>query len=210
MKQIFFTICTATILLMGMTGCSSDDNSSAVDINALEQRLVGLWWDEFEYSDVTDKGEPFSRVLLAVEFETNHTGCIYLAVFSATGYIPLAVYGGPEEASFNWRMLDDGSLMLSDPLTGESEVLTRSGNDGSGSYGDGMTDVSNTSMNYTDGSMTVTNDNYSGTLAKADTEKEAEIVKKLSTQLPTTNTNLEDVDGIHISDTPVDSTFWGR
>ena len=50
----------------------------------------------------------------------------------------------------------------------------------------------------------------SGTLAKADTEKEAEIVKKLSTQLPTTNTNLEDVDGIHISDTPVDSTFWGR
>lgn len=210
MKKIFFAMCTAAMFLMGMTGCSSDDSSSSVDTNALEQKLVGLWWDEFEYSDVTDEGVPFSRVLLAVEFEPEHTGCIYLAVFSAKGNIPLAVYGGPEEAGFNWRMLDDGSLMLSDSLTGESEVLTRSGNDGSGSYGDGMTDVSNTSMNYTDGSMTVTNDSYSGTLSKADTEKEAEIVKKLSTQLPTTNTNLEDADSIKINDAPADSSFLGR
>jgi len=212
MKQIFFAMCTAAILLMGMTGCSSDDSSSSVDIDALEQRLVGLWWDEFEYSDVTDEGVPFSRVLLAVEFEPEHTGCIYLAVFSAKGNIPLAVYGGPEEAGFNWRMLDDGSLMLSDPLTGESEVLTRisRGNDGSGSYGDGMTDVSNTSMNYSDGSMKVTNDNYSGTLAKADAEEEAKIEKKLSTTLPVANTNLGDEDGIKINDAPADSSFWGR
>ena len=207
MKKTIFALFTATMLLMGMAGCSSsDDNSSAVDIDALEKSFVGLWWDEFEYADSTDEGVPFSRVLLAVEANADHTGCIYLAVFGDTGNRPLAVYGGPEEAGFNWRMLDDGSLMLSDPLTGESEVLTRS-NDGSGSYSGGMTDVSNTSMNYADGSMTVTNDNYSGKLAKADAEKEAEILKKLST--PYTNTNLGNEDDLKINDTPVDS-IWGR
>ena len=70
-----------------------------------------------------------------------------------------------------------------------------------------MTDVSNTSMNYADGSMTVTNDNYSGKLAKADAKKEAEILKKLST--PSTNTNLGNEDDLKINDTPVDS-IWGR
>lgn len=210
MKQIFFAMCTAAIVLLGMTGCSSDDSSSSVDTNALEQKLVGLWWDEFEYSDVTDEGVPFSRVLLAVEFEPEHTGCIYLAVFSAKGNIPLAVYGGPEEAGFNWRMLEDGSLMLSDPLTGESEVLTRGDNDGSSSYGDSMTNVSNTSMNYTDGSMTVTNGSDSHKLAKADADKEAEIEKKLSTPLPVANTNLGDEDDIKINDAPADSSFLGR
>ena len=123
---------------MGVTGCSSDDNSSSVDIEALEKDFIGLWWAEFEYADSTDEGVPFSSVLLAVEANADHTGCIYLAVFNDTDDWPLAVYGGPEEASFNWRMLDDGSLILSDPLTGESEVLTR-GDDGSGSYGDQMT-----------------------------------------------------------------------
>lgn len=207
MKKIIFAVFAATMLLLGAAGCSSEDNSSSVDIDALEQNLVGLWWDEFEYADSTDEGVPFSSVLLAVKFATDHTGCIYLAVFDDMSDGPLAVYGGPKEAGFTWKLLADGSLLLSDPDTGESELLTR-GNDGSGSYGNGMTDVSNTSMNYTDGSMTVTNDNYSNKLAKADAEKEAEIVKRLSTLSPATNLSSED--SIKINVNPVDSGFWGR
>ena len=42
-----------------------------------------------------------------------------------------------------------------------------------GNYGKEMTNVADTKVDYADGSMTVTNDNYSGTLAKADAEKAA-------------------------------------
>jgi hypothetical protein len=50
-----------------MTACTSEDNPSTVDIDALERELVGVWWDEYEYADVTETGVPFSRVLLAVK-----------------------------------------------------------------------------------------------------------------------------------------------
>ena len=75
MKKILFAM-MAAVLLVGMTSCSKDDNPSTVDIDALEKCLVGLWWDEFEYADVTETGVPFSRVLLAVQVDANHTGCI--------------------------------------------------------------------------------------------------------------------------------------
>ena len=50
-----------------------------------------------------------------------------------------------------------------------------------------MTNVANTKVDYANGSMTVTNDNYSGTLAKADAEKEAEIRKKLKELIANVN-----------------------
>ena len=178
MKTILSSFLAAATLLVLTTGCSSDDTTpSTVDVAAQEQSLVGLWWDEFEYSDVTEQGVPFSRVLLAVKADADHTGCIYLGVFGPTGYDPLAVYGGPDEAPFTWRLQDDGRLLLGDPATGETYALSRSGDDGS--YGHNMTDVSTTSMTYTDGSMTVTNPNYSGTLVKVDSDKESEIEQAL-------------------------------
>jgi hypothetical protein len=42
-----------------------------------------------------------------------------------------------------------------------------------------MTNVADAKVDYADGSMTVTNDNYSGTLVKADAAKEAEIKRQL-------------------------------
>ena len=207
MKKIIFAVFTATMLLLGAAGCSSDDSSSSVDINALEKSFVGLWWDEFEYSDVTDEGEPFNRVLLAIKAEADHTGCIYLAVFNDTGRQPLAVYGGPKEAGFTWRMLDDGRLELSELITSDSTAQSR-GADASGSYAEGMTDVANTSVNYSDGNMTVTNGSDSRKLAKADDAKRAEIVKLLFTLSPATNLTSED--SIKINVNPVDSGFWGR
>ena len=200
----------AAVLLVGMTGCSKDDNPSTVDIDALEQELVGLWWDEFENADVTETGVPFSRVLLAVQVDANHTGCIYLGVFNDTSDEPLAVYGGPKDAAFTWRLLDDGRILLGDPVTGETYTLARSvtraltRGDG-GSYGEGMTDVSSTSVTYTDNSVTVTNDNYSGTLAKANAEEAADIKEKLQNNI---NTNLPDGDDLGIDQNP--GSTWGR
>ena len=200
----------AAVLLVGMTSCSKDDNPSTVDIDALEKELVGLWWDEYEYADVTEAGVPFTRVLLAVKADADHTGCIYLGVFNDTNDEPLAVYGGPKDAAFTWRLLDDGRILLGDPDTGETyelarsvtRALTRSGS----SYGETMTDVSTTSMSYTDDCVKVTNEDYSGTLAKANAKEAADIEEKL--RASNLNTNLPGSDALDIDDTP--GNGWGR
>ena len=56
MKQKFFAMIAAAVLLVGMTACSNEDNSNSasIDTSVQEQSLVGLWWDEFEYADVTE------------------------------------------------------------------------------------------------------------------------------------------------------------
>ena len=186
MKQKFFAMIAAAALLLDMTSCTGVDNPSSTinDEKALEQSLVGLWWDEFEYADVTEAGVPFSRVMLAVKANADHTGCIRLAVFGATGDEPLAVYGGPKDAGFNWRLIEGGQIQLSDPVTGESYTLARTRDDGGNSYGEEMTDLKKTNMTYTDGSVTVTNGDYSGTLDKADATKAADIEESLSTLSP--------------------------
>ena len=135
----------------------------------------------------------------------DHTGCIYLGVFNDTSDEPLAIYGGPKDAPFTWHLLADGNIQLGDPVTGETYMLARTRAAGGSSYGDNMTDVSKTSMTYTDGSVTVTNDDYSGTLVKADAVQAADIEKTLS---KLTNTNLGGNDDINISDTP--QSIWGR
>lgn len=173
----------AASLLMGMTGCTNVDNPSTNDTSVLEQSLIGLWWDEFEYADVTEAGVPFSRVLLAVKADADHTGCIYLGVFDDTSDEPLAIYGGPEDAGFKWRLLPDGRIQLSDPVTGESYALTRSA-EGDSSFGNNMTDVANTNVSFDNGSVTVTNGSYSGELEKADAGKAADIEEALSTLSP--------------------------
>ena len=183
MKQIFLAMFAAAVLLLGMTGCSSVDNPSSNNVIVQEQDLIGLWWDEFEYAGETEAGMPFSRVLLAVKADADHTGCIYLGVFDSTSDEPLAIYGGPEDAGFKWRLLDDGRVLLSDPVTGESYALTRSA-EGDSSFGNDMTDVSNTSISYDNGSVTVTNGSYTGELEKADAGQAADIEKTLSTLSP--------------------------
>ena len=183
MKQIFLAMFAAAVLLLGMTGCSSVDNPSSNNVIVQEQDLIGLWWDEFEYAGETEAGMPFSRVLLAVKADADHTGCIYLGVFDSTSDDPLAIYGGPEDAGFKWRLLDDGRVLLSDPITGESYALTRSA-EGDSSFGNDMTDVSNTSISYDNGSVTVTNGSYTGELEKADAGQAADIEKTLSTLSP--------------------------
>jgi hypothetical protein len=201
MKAQLFSILAAAVLLLATTSCSKDDNT--INVAELEKELVGVWWDEFEYADVTETGVPFTRVLLAIVADADHTGCIYLGVFDDTDDLPLAVYGGPEDAGFRWQLLSDGRLLLSDPTTGETTELTRSGD----SYADNMTDVSAANMTYAADHVTMTNENYSGTLAKADASQESDIWKKLSMPPSVINTNLND-EVINISDSPQNA--WGR
>ena len=171
----------AVALLLGMSSCTAEDNPTPADtMEVLEQSLVGLWSDEFEYAGETEAGEPFSRVLLAVQVDADHTGCIYLGAFGNTSDEPLAVYGGPEDAGFKWRLLADGTVMLTDPTTGEDVALTRAVVTEASKILSEMANVSNTSMTFNNGSVTVTNDGYNGNLAKADAAKTAEIADKMT------------------------------
>ena len=189
MKKKYFAIFAVTALLLGMTGCSKSDDEPTIDVEAAEKELVGIWWDEFEYSDVTEDGVPFTRALLAVEADEDHTGCIYLGVFNDESDEPLAIYGGREDAGFNWKVLENGRIVLTDPITEESYELARvspalTRADG-GNYGNNMTNVSGTNMNYSNGSITVNNGTYSGTLNKADANTAAEIEQKFRTKIYT-------------------------
>ena len=170
----FLAMLVAIALLLVVTGCKKE---SSINIQELEQSLVGLWWDEYEYKDVTEDGVPFSRVLLAVRADAGHTGCIYLGVFDDNSDKPLVVYGGPVDAGFTWKLLSDGSLVLSDPTSGESLLMTRA--DGE-NYGDTITDVSGTSMIYTADGLTMNNVSYSGTLTKADVDEQTDIMGKVA------------------------------
>ncbi len=170
----FLAMLSAIALLLGMTGCSK---APSINVQELEKSLMGVWWDEYEYKDVTEDGIPFSRVLLAVKADADHTGCIYLGVFDETSDYPLVIYGGPAVAGFTWKLLGNGSLELGVPTTFKSITITRG--DG-GSYGDTMTDVSGISMTYTGNTLTMNNGTYSGTLTKADAEEQADIEDKVS------------------------------
>ena len=201
MKKIIIALFAASALLLGLTGCDKE-----TDITKLEQSLVGIWWDAYEYSNVTETGVAFDWVLLAVVADADHSGCIYLGAYDSKSEELVAVYGGPEDAGFKWELTREGNIVLSDPATGESTVLTRAGRDGS--YGDGMTDVNGTNMTYTDGSVTVSNDSYSGTLTKADTGKEGEIKEQFYALFSAIVTNLASEDNLKIKDIP--GNTWGR
>ena len=190
MKKTIFAMMAVAALMLGMTGCSKSDNPSPnpspIDNKISDEDLIGLWWDEFDYADKTEDGVPFTRVLLAVIADADHTGCIYLGAFDDTSEEPVAIYGGPEEAGFTWKLLQDGRIQLGDPVTGETYALTRGG----GSYGNNMTDASNTNLTLANGSLAATNANYSGSLERADAATATNIEVKLRTKLKS-NVDLE-------------------
>ena len=184
MKKVFFALFAAAMLLLGLTGCMRE-----IDVKLAEQCLVGIWWDEYDYSDVTETGVPFDKVLLAVKADADHSGCIYLGLFDSKSDELVAVYGGPEEAGFKWELTSKGDIVLSDPVSGESTVLTKA--DGS-SYGDNMTNVPGTTMTLSNNNLTLNNTSYSGTLTKADSGTESEIKETLSMPFSALKTNLTD------------------
>ena len=85
MKKKILAILAIAVLLLGMSACTdSADNPVSPSQQEMEESLVGLWYEEFDYEDVTEDGKPFNRALIAVETKADHTGYVALAVFDDT------------------------------------------------------------------------------------------------------------------------------
>ena len=148
------------------TACSSDDDSStSARQQELEKSLIGLWYEEFAYKDVTEEGKPFSRAIIAVEAKADHTGYVALAVFDDEFNEPLKIYGGPKKAAFTWKVTDGGHVVLTDPTTGTTVVSapTRSGSS-HGSY----VDIDQINMNCSSGQLSYSSPSHDGSLTKAE------------------------------------------
>lgn len=187
MKKNIFAMFAAAALMLGMASCANEDNPTPAPEpeptpSISDEDLVGVWWEEYEYADVTEDGVPFTSVVMAVRVDDDYTGCIYLGVFDGKSEEPLAVYGGFEESGFTWDLLEDGRVQLGDPETGETYALARTRGDGS--YGKDMTNVANTKLTYNaNNTVTATNGSASETLTKASPEKAEEIIKQLDTKI---------------------------
>ena len=168
MKQILFAMFAAAVLLLGMTGCSSVDNPSSNTVNVQEQDLVGLWYEEFDYEDVTEDGKPFNRALVVVETKADHTGYVALAVFDDEFNEPLEIYGGPKDAPFTWQVTAEGRIILTDPNTGTSIMSARTRGDGNHSD---FVDIGQIEMNSSQGRIAFSNASHEGSLTKAGSGK---------------------------------------
>ena len=164
MKQRILAMFATAVLLITLGGCKDkNENASGNGLQELEQELVGLWYEEFPYEDVTEDGKPFNRALIAVEAKADHTGYIALAVFDDEFNEPLEVYGGPADAPFTWKLTPEGHVTLTDPNSGTSIKLapTRA----KGNHGD-FVDINHIDMNCEQGIIDFSNAAHSGTLTK--------------------------------------------
>ena len=154
------------VLLLSMSACTNGtDNPTVPSQQEMEKSLVGLWYETFDYEDVTESGKPFNRALIAVEANADHTGYVALAVFDDAFNEPLEIYGGPKDAPFTWQVTADGKVILKDPETGETyaPVRTRRASDPNG-----FVDISQIKMTSGSSSVAFSNASHEGTLAKAE------------------------------------------
>ena len=159
-------ICGATTVF---TSCAGNEDTPVVPSQqGMEESLIGLWYEEFEYEDVTENGKPFNHALIIVETKADHTGYVALAVFDDTFNEPLEIYGGPNDAPFLWQVTAGGHVILTDPNTGESVVTTRTR--GGGNH-NSFVDISQIEMNSGQGGITFSNASHKGSLTKAGSSK---------------------------------------
>ena len=166
MKQKTITISFAALALMLCVTACSDKNETTSDAEQqeLEKSLVGLWYEDFEYEDVTDEGKPFGRATVVVEAKDDHTGYVALAVFDDEFNEPLEIYGGPKDAPFTWQVDADGQVLLTDPSSGTASKASSTRSDaGLGSF----VDIGEISINCSRGRIVFSNASHSGSLTKA-------------------------------------------
>ena len=61
MKQTIIAMFAATVLLLSMGACSDKNDAPALPSQQeMEKSLVGLWYEDFEYKDLTEEGKPFN------------------------------------------------------------------------------------------------------------------------------------------------------
>ena len=141
-----------------LTSCSDKDDNGTRSQQEMEESIIGLWQEEFEYKDVTEDGKPFNRALIVVETKADHTGYVALAVFDDEFNEPLEVYGGPKDAPFTWQVTAQGHITLSVPNAGPTMKSARRSSDGSHSN---FVDIGQIKMN-----ITFSNSSHEGSLSK--------------------------------------------
>ena len=147
-----------------LTSCSDKDDNGTRSQQELEESIIGLWQEEFEYKDVTEEGKPFNRALIVVETKADHTGYVALAVFDDEFNEPLEVYGGPKDAPFTWQVAAQGHITLSVPNAGSTMKSARRSSDGSHSN---FVDIGQIKMNCApSGDITFSNSSHEGSLSK--------------------------------------------
>ena len=166
MKKMIQWVLAATLICGSsvFTACTSNDDTPAnPSQQELEESLIGLWYEEFAYEDVTEEGKPFNRAMIAVEAKADHTGYIALAVFDDEFNEPLKIYGGPKDAPFTWQVTAEGKIILTDPNTGTSISSARTRSNGNlGNY----VDIAQVNMNCTHGQIAYSNASHQGSLVK--------------------------------------------
>ena len=158
-KLIYLVLCTIML-----TSCVSNDDNPSSKQREMEESLIGLWYEDFEYKDVTEDGKPFNRALIAVEAKADHTGYVALAVFDDTFNEPLQIYGGPKDAPFTWQVTKEGQVILTDPSTGTTYSSARTRGDSNlGNF----VDIGQINMKSSSDHITFNNASHEGTLTKA-------------------------------------------
>jgi pimeloyl-ACP methyl ester carboxylesterase len=160
-----FLMVVALLWAVVFTSCSDkDDNTDTRSQQELEESIIGLWQEEFEYKDVTEDGKPFNRALIVVETKADHTGYVALAVFDDEFNEPLEVYGGPKDAPFTWQVTAQGHITLSVPNAGPTMKSAHRSSDGSHSN---FVDIGQIKMNCApSGDITFSNSSHEGSLSK--------------------------------------------
>ena len=165
MKKKILAVLVIAVLLLGMIACTdSADNPVSPSQQEMEESLVGLWYEEFDYEDVTEDGKPFNRALIAVETKADHTGYVALAVFDDAFNEPLEIYGGPKDAPFTWQVTAEGQVILTDPATGTTFSPTRTRGDGD--HND-FVDIGQIKMKSGSNNIAFSNTSHQGTLTKS-------------------------------------------
>ena len=163
MKQKIFAMFATAVFLFGLNACK--DDPAIPSQQEMEESLVGLWYEEFDYEDVTENGKPFNRALIALEAKADHTGYVALAVFDDEFNEPLEIYGGPKDAPFTWQVTPEGNVLLTDPNTGTT-MSTRGGGNHSN-----FVDVGQIKMNCAQGDIAFSNASHEGSLTKVEGDK---------------------------------------
>ena len=159
-----FLMVVALLWAVVFTSCSDKDDNGTRSQQELEESIIGLWQEEFEYKDVTEDGKPFNRALIVVETKADHTGYVALAVFDDEFNEPLEVYGGPKDAPFTWQVTAQGHITLSVPNAGSTMKSARRSSDGSHSN---FVDIGQIKMNCApSGDITFSNSSHEGSLSK--------------------------------------------
>ena len=159
-----FLMVVALLWAVVFTSCSDKDDNGTRSQQEMEESIIGLWQEEFEYKDVTEDGKPFNRALIVVETKADHTGYVALAVFDDEFNEPLEVYGGPKDAPFTWQVTAQGHITLSVPNAGPTMKSAHRSSDGSHSN---FVDIGQIKMNCApSGNISFSNSSHEGSLSK--------------------------------------------